>query len=147
MLSSKPRSIASVTEYYYVGETPPSIEYGDANNNSVTGTGNWDTTSPGYLNSGEKLWNCEIIKYTTTDEEGKNLYQINPPQQVGYVGQDGKGIAEVINYYQATNTDTAPGYDNGNWKTNITDTGHGNDKPYLWNYEEIQYTTGDPTKT
>ena len=61
------------------------------------------------------------------------------------VGKDGKGISGVINYYLTTNkADGVTRYDFGGNTEIVTPD---KDKPYLWNYEEIRYTSGNSTYT
>lgn len=61
------------------------------------------------------------------------------------VGKDGKGISEVINYYLTT--DKADGVTRDDFGGNTEIVTPDKDKPYLWNYEEIRYTSGNPTYT
>lgn len=61
------------------------------------------------------------------------------------VGKDGKGISEVINYYLTT--DKVDGVTRDDFGGNTEIVTPDKDKPYLWNYEEIRYTSGDPTYT
>ena len=61
------------------------------------------------------------------------------------VGKDGKGISEVINYYLTTNK--ADGVTRDDFGGNTEIVTPDKDKPYLWNYEEIRYTSGNPTYT
>ena len=61
-------------------------------------------------------------------------------------GSAGKGISSVVNYYAATNSNDSSLIPADAWKTSISATGHGNKLPYLWNYEEINYTDGSSTK-
>ena len=77
LLSSTPRAIEQITEYYAVtnGINAPisNIILGN-NNNSIDSIPDiWVTTKP-EINAGQSLWNCEIIKYSAVDDEGKNLY-------------------------------------------------------------------------
>lgn len=61
------------------------------------------------------------------------------------VGKDGKGISAVINYYLTTNK--ADGVTRDDFGGNTEIVTPDKDKPYLWNYEEIRYTSGNPTYT
>lgn len=65
--------------------------------------------------------------------------------QDGKDGKDGKGISEVINYYLTTNK--ADGVTRDDFGGNTEIVTPDKDKPYLWNYEEIRYTSGNPTYT
>lgn len=61
----------------------------------------------------------------------------------GENGADGRGISNIVNYYAIT-SDTNPPNEN-DWLTTISQIDSIN--KYLWNYEEISYTDGDPTTT
>lgn len=61
------------------------------------------------------------------------------------VGTNGKGISAVINYYLTTNKMGGVTRDDFGGNTEIVTPDK--DKPYLWNYEEIRYTSGNPTYT
>ena len=63
----------------------------------------------------------------------------------GADGINGKGISEVINYYLTTNK--ADGVTRDDFGGNTEIVTPDKDKPYLWNYEEIRYTSGNPTYT
>lgn len=62
---------------------------------------------------------------------------------------DGRGVNSVVEYYYATATENAtlpkPGSDA--WKRKIEDTGFSAVNKYLWNYEKIEFTFGDPSTT
>lgn len=102
LLSSTPRVIETITEYYAIVDglttnapaAPTLSNDGNSiNENSLRG---WDTNNNLTPQEGQALWNCEIIKYGAVDAKGKNLYQVTPPARIGYVGQngtDGKGVA------------------------------------------------------
>lgn len=90
LLSREPRNIDTITEYYYVGTGTPNNITLKNNNNEIdsyaTGTGVvWEETydTPEH---GESLWNCEVIKYSTKDEKGENLYKVIPAARIGYIG-------------------------------------------------------------
>jgi len=60
-------------------------------------------------------------------------------------GNNGKGITGVTEYYLATTDTNLP--QDPDWETSITATGFNETNKYLWNYEEISYTVGNPTST
>lgn len=71
----------------------------------------------------------------------------------GEKGNDGVGVSNIINYYMASQRNSnvvsgTEGEDPDNeeaWTPGIqTPTAQ---KPYLWNYEEVYYTKGDPKST
>ena len=62
----------------------------------------------------------------------------------GAQGNDGRGIIEVVEWYQATSFDKEDDnnkLNDNNWKNNISDTTFGEDDKYLWNYEVIKYSS------
>ena len=73
---------------------------------------------------------------------GANLTEIKAQ------GPEGISITSVINYYYATASEEEqlPEKGNDNWKTLISDTGYGENKKYLWNYEKVTYS-GDKAPT
>jgi hypothetical protein len=69
LLSTEPRAIESITEYYANGTKPADITLsGNGNSVNTIPTG-WSTNIP-TLDQGDILWNCEIIKYTAVDANG-----------------------------------------------------------------------------
>ena len=79
---------------------------------------------------------------TTYDEIQSN--QWSSPVKIYDDGADGKGITSVTEYYAVTSTTTEPA--SGDWQTTIPST-YGATNKYLWNYEVIAYTAGNPTST
>ena len=63
----------------------------------------------------------------------------------GATGDAGKGISAILNYYATTKTTDAP--QDSDWQLNKPKNDLSPEYKYLWNYEEIQYTKGDPTVT
>lgn len=60
----------------------------------------------------------------------------------------GVSITGVTNKYWATTTDTLSDADKSAvWWDKIEDTGYGAETPYLWSYEIISYSSGEPTTT
>lgn len=94
------------------------------------------------LNATDKkyLWNKEVTYFTDGDDNGDETEAII----IGVYGDTGIGIVDVKNYYTTTKTpDESPAFPS-----------EPNDAPkvdaeykYLWNYEEIVYTEGEPTVT
>lgn len=83
------------------------------------------------------LWNYEKVIYSLGDPE------ISEPIIIGFYGKgtDGRSILDITNYYQLT-TDTNPPT---SWQETVLMLDPIN--RYLWNYEKITYTSGDPTTT
>ena len=86
------------------------------------------------------LWNREIITYTngesiSTDKHIAAVY--------GDTGAEGKGISSITEYYAATNSTSTPA-DSAFSTAVVAPT---ESKRYLWNYEVIAYTKGNPDRT
>lgn len=63
----------------------------------------------------------------------------------GATGATGKGITSVTNYYLATNVSSGVTVDKTGWTTAMQSTTTVN--KYLWCYQKISYTSGNPTNT
>ena len=68
-----------------------------------------------------------------------------PQGEKGNTGATGKGISSIINYYLATNVSSGVTTSTSGWTTKIQTMTSTN--KYLWNYEVINYTSGNPTTT
>lgn len=62
----------------------------------------------------------------------------------GAEGATGKGISSITEYYLATNKITDVTIDTEGWQTDVSLAAISSEKPYLWNYEKITYTSGNP---
>ena len=106
--------------------------------------------SPQTMTSTNKyLWNYEIITYTegSPTETSPRIIGVYGDKgkdgSNGSNGSDGKGIVSITEYFKASSSkDTAP---SGEW-SQVPETIDATNK-YLWSYEVITYTTGDPTET
>ena len=132
------RGISRITEYYKATDSSAEMAV-------PTSDSGW-TTNPnnaGWSKEKKYLWNYEKVEYNkgTTVERTK-------PQILAIWTKDGKGIDSITNYYKITNSLTPPLriHEGGTgWDDNpMVPTA---DSPYLWNYEVITYTEGDPTYT
>lgn len=63
----------------------------------------------------------------------------------GKDGSPGRSITQVINWYLATSQDKNVTHSTNGWKTDVQNV-NATDK-YLWNYEEVEYSTGNPDRT
>lgn len=63
----------------------------------------------------------------------------------GATGANGKGISSVTNYYLATSVQSGVTTSTSGWTTDMQTTTTAN--KYLWCYQKINYTSGDPTNT
>lgn len=60
-------------------------------------------------------------------------------------GEDGTSISSVTNYYLATNASTGVTHSTSGWTTNTQNPSASS--KYLWNYEEIAFSSGHTTRT
>jgi phage minor structural protein len=125
------RSIVSITEYY-------------ARNNSTTAPADsaFSTSVVNPTSSNKYLWNYEEITYSS-GEPTKTAKRIIGTY--GQTGGAGKGISSITNYYLATASGSGVTTDTPGWTTTVQSMTPTN--KYLWNYESIAYTSGDPTTT
>ena len=153
-------SITSVDEYYYWGTAAssglPSTDTRNQNG-SDNGLSSWwspdnqDKLAAQVSETRRYLWNFEVINYSEGSPD------VSVPvilSQNGTRGAVGNGISSVVEYYLWTSDDeltptqssaassTPPG---SMWETSYPTPGT-SDK-YLWNFEIISYTEGDPTRT
>lgn len=125
------RSIVSITEYY-------------ARNNSTTAPDDsaFGTSVVNPTSSQKYLWNYEEITYSSGDPTKTAKRIIGT---YGQTGGAGKGISSIVNHYLATASGSGVTKDTSGWTTTVQSMTATN--KYLWNYETISYTSGDPTDT
>lgn len=132
---SNGNGISAVEEYYAASESGTTAP-------DKTDTSLWtkDAIPSDYGENKRFLWNYERIVYTI-DEPTTTV-----PAVVGVWGKEGKsgrGIASIVEHYAISSSNTsAP---TTGWSdTFVAPT---KDKPYLWNYETINYTDGNSEDT
>ena len=133
------KGISSIVEYYLKSSSSSGV---------TTSTSGWSTTIPTIDATNKYLWNYEVINYTsgnptTTTPKIIGVYGDKGPS--GAAGAAGKGISSIVNYYLATASSSGVTTSTSGWTTTVqavTTT-----KKYLWNYEVINYTSGNPTTT
>lgn len=134
------RGTSGVTNYYYATQTDkdtlPNPSHSD-----------WKTkvSDTSFGQTYKYLWNYEVISYDD------NTNDSTEPCIIGVYSKDGKGITSIVEYYLLTATNETPtslptstnanGWTKDNGQTAIPKTT--SDKPYLWNYEIIDYTEGN----
>lgn len=127
------KSIEDVVEYYLATNLSSGV---------TTDTPGWvNMSQPGAVmpvmdDSHPYLWNYERIVLSSGFKE-------TDPALIGRLGEDGNGIANVTDYYFTTSiTDASqlPAKGSSSWKT--TPTNVNNVDKYLWNYENILWTSG-----
>ena len=132
------KGIQSIVEYYKTSssdDTPP--------------TGTWYTTLQVPDANNPYLWNYEYIIYTDTSHSETSKRIIGTYSAPGTPGADGKGIANITNYYAKTAGTTAPQIGSQDWiacPPGAIPTLDETDK-YLWNYEHTVYTDSTTSNT
>ena len=131
-------SIASVTNYYLASASSSGV---------TTSTSGW-TTNPTasaatMTSTKQYLWNYEVIK----DSNNTTITTTSPViigryGQNGGTGSAGKGITGIAEYYLATSASSGVTASTSGWTTAVQSADATN--KYLWNYEVISYTSGDP---
>ncbi len=126
--------ISDITEYY-------------ARHTSGTSapTSGWSNDVPTLTTTYKYLWNYEKVTFTNNTTSETNRRVIGVYGDKGTDGIDGRGISDIINYYLATNQSSGVTRNTSGWTTSVQITSATN--RYLWNYEKIEYTSGNPTYT
>lgn len=131
-------SIQSVTNYYLATSASSGV---------TKSTSGWTTTVQSMDATKQYLWNYEVI----TGSDNSTLNQTTPViiGRYGQNGAAGKGITGIVEWYQTSNSNSTapatPTQAGTGWSSTPVATTTA--KPYLWNYEVISYTSGDPTIT
>lgn len=130
------RGIASVQELYAVSSSNTTAPADSAFSTGVKTT----TTTNRYL------WNYEKTTYTDGTSASTEKRVIGTH---GANGEAGAGISSIVNRYLASAAATGVTTSTSGWTTDPTATGAitTDAKPYLWNYETVNYTKGNPTTT
>ena len=111
------------------------------NNSSSTAPTSWQTTVVAPTSSERYVWNREVMQYSDGTSGAPTAPHV--VAVYGDTGAAGRGIASITNYYAINNSLTAPA--DSAFSTSVKTPTASN--PYLWNYEVIAYTTGNPTTT
>lgn len=128
------RSITGVTNYYLATSASSGV---------TRSTSGWTTSVQSMTSTNQYLWNYEVVSYSSgspTETSPMIIGRFGKDGANGTTGVDGKGITAINEYYQVNNDSSNP--PGGTWQTTPPTTSISN--PYLWNYEVITYTTGDP---
>ena len=124
-------SISTVKNYYLATSSASGV---------TTSTSGWTEAVQTPTSAKKYLWNYDEIIYTGSKTATKTT-----PCIVGVFGADGKGISSVTEYYLATSSSSGVTTSTSGWTTAIQTVT--SSKKYLWNYEVIAYTSGNPTTT
>ena len=133
------KGITGVTNYYLASASATGV---------TTSTTGWTTTMQSTDTTKKYLWCYQSIAYTTGNPTTTTPVIIGTHGATGSQGETGatgKGITGVTNYYLASASATGVTTATTGWTTTMqsTDT----TKKYLWCYQSISYTSGDPTTT
>ncbi|HFI0463190.1 TPA: hypothetical protein ACGO1T_000534 [Streptococcus suis] len=128
--------INNVVNYYKLTNTTTTPAYSDSG---------WVTTPPTTTPTNRFLWNYEKITYSNNEFVNTPVALIGVHGTNGANGADGRSITSVEEYYLASGADNGITRATTGWTTTVqkpTDT-----LPYLWNYEKINFSSGNPTYT
>jgi hypothetical protein len=160
LISSEPRVIKQITEYYQKIATKPLVgatqqEDDENHNQAPTIADGWGTVKPD-LDQGETLWNFEVIEYQSVDSEGKNLYSWTEPSSVGYMGLDGVSFTGISRRYKTSTTEEEKptdgpdseefSFDSWGYST-PSEASFSETNKYLWMIEEVSFDNGDSDYT
>ena len=124
-------SIQTITNYYLATAASSGV---------TRETSGWTTSIQTMDSTNQYLWNYEVVVGT----KGTTLTTTNPViiGRYGLNGGTGKGISSITEYYLATSAASGVTVETSGWTTAVQTTDATN--KYLWNYEVIAYTTGNP---
>ena len=126
------KGISSITEYYVCTNST------SAPADSAFSTGVKTPTA-----AAPYLWNYEKVTYTDNSTKNLDKHIVAMYGAVGADGADGRSITGITEYYAVNNSTTAPAdSDFGTAVKTVTAS-----NKYLWNYEVVSYSTGNPTTT
>lgn len=130
VFGSNGRGITSVVEYYAKS----------SNGSTAPADSSFNTTVPTLDSTDKYLWTYEQINYTDGTNPTKTAKRV-----IGMYSEDGVGITAVRNYYLASSQSSGVTRQTQGWTTAVQSTT--STLRYLWNYEEIVYTVGNPGYT
>lgn len=122
-----------------VGVQSVDVQYYKSISSTELSGGSWSTTSPTW-ESGKYIWQKTVVTYTDghTDET-------NPICVTGAKGQDGISMTGITEHFLASPLDTGVTTDTSGWSTSVPELNDTN--RYLWNYETINFSSGNPVNT
>lgn len=107
--------------------------------------GTWSTETPEWQ-EGRYIWSKNVYYYQDTTKTPGESKPVCITGNTGAAGSVGVGISEIIEWYRVSDKDTGIVAGEGTWYNEEIpkmDTVN----RYLWNYEEIVYTQGQPSST
>lgn len=118
------------------------VEYYLSTSRTALDGGTWSSQAPQWR-AGRYMWSR--TKVTLSSGE----VQYRPSEQgtciAGQDGQDGRGIVSITEYYLASVSSSGVHRGTYGWTTSVQQTSAS--KPFLWNYEKVTYTSGEPSYT
>lgn len=126
------KKIIEIKEYYLATSMGTGV---------TTETTGWTTNIQTINYTDKYLWNYEEVIYSIGSSE------VSEPVIIGFYGQgaNGKGIDNIVNYYQVTQKLIVPDLNSSTW-VDAPPLLSSTDK-YLWNYEAIVYTDNTVVNT
>jgi hypothetical protein len=138
------KGISNIENYYYAS-TVETLESIPAVGNQAWKKEISDLEKP-FNETNKYLWNYELITYTdnSSSDTGRVMIAVYSKD-----GEEGRGIEGILEFYILTETNQAPQNlptdSNNNGWTKSPIPIPTSDNPYLWNYEIVNYTTGNDT--
>ena len=133
---SNGRGISNIKPYYLATSASSGV---------TRTTAGWKDTIQTMTATNKYLWSYDIISYTTGNPSYTDPHIVGVYGDKGDQGPAGKGIASIVNHYLASSSTTAPAKSDSKWTTTVQAIDATN--RYLWNYETVNYTSGNPTET
>ena len=127
-------SISGVTNYYLTTSASSGV---------TTNTSGWSTTPTATTTTNKYIWMYQKITYSSGNPTNTTPVIIGTHGATGNTGATGKGISSITNYYLTTSAGSGVTTSTSGWSTTPTATTN----KYLWSYQKITYTSGNPTNT
>lgn len=105
--------------------------------------GTWSTETPEWQ-EGRYIWSKNVYYYQDTTKTPGESKPVCITGNTGAAGSIGVGISEIIEWYQVSDKDTGIVAGEGTWYNEEIPKMDAVNR-YLWNYEEIIYTQGQPS--
>lgn len=128
-------SVSGVVEYYLASTASSGV---------TTSTSGWTTTIQTMDTSKRYLWNYERINFSDGTFQNTTPVIIGVHGATGATGGTGRSITSITERYLATSASTGVTRSTSGWSTTMQATTPTN--KYLWNYEEITWSSA-PTTT
>ncbi|GEM_PF-3032575 len=130
-------SVDSITEYYLATSSSSGV---------TTGTSGWETTIQSMTATKKYLWNYEEINFSdgTSDNTIPVIIGVYGDKgdtgSTGSTGATGRSITGITEHYLASSSASGVTRSTSGWDTTMQKTTPTN--KYLWNYEEVTWSSG-----